>query len=286
MKVLVSPNPFRDKTFRHTRHVLSVLKQVGIETVLGLPFGIDRSFDLPKDLKFLDVRKEVASCDILICLGGDGTILHAAKTVVGYSVPILAINFGTMGFMAELEVSDIPLLTKLSTGDFTLESRMMLNIQVKSGGATVMTDTALNDAVITKGAVARVIQMSVDCDGAQAMSFAGDGLIVATPTGSTAYSMSAGGPIVEPSARNLIITPICAHTFQAKCMVMSPDRCLTVHIGKIGKRCAFLSVDGGRAFRVSDGDVVEVRQSELDIKLVRLKPMNYFGNIHTKFSSR
>ena len=136
---------------------------------------------------------------------------------------------------------------------------------------------------ITKGAVARVIQLEVFYDGVQAYSFAGDGVLICTPTGSTAYSMSAGGPIVEPSARNIIVTPICAHTVQARAFVTSKDREITVKVGKTGRKNAFLSSDGGRAVRLNLGDVIRVKRSKHETRLVRLKNTSFFEIINNKF---
>ena len=201
-------------------------------------------------------------------------------------MPILGVNIGTMGFMAELEASELPLLAKLATGDYRIEKRMMLRVTVHNDGKELFDETALNDAAITKGAVARVIQMSVACDGVEAINCSGDGLVVSTPTGSTAYSMSAGGPIVEPSAQNIIITPICPHAFLAKGIVTAPWRTISVQVSKLGRRNAFLSVDGGRAFRLSPGDVVTVRKSDQDTRLVRLKDTSFYEIMNNKLYVR
>ena len=145
---------------------------------------------------------------------------------------------------------------------------------------------ALNDAFVTKGAIARVVQVSVYCDNVEATSFSGDGVIISTPTGSTSYSMSAGGPIVEPSAKNLIISPICAHAMLAKTIVVSPERVISVKIGKIGRHNAYLSVDGGRAFRLNTGDVITTKLSQKVTKLVRLKQTSFFEILNKKFIDR
>ena len=223
---------------------------------------------------------------MLICFGGDGTILHASKIATAHNIPVLGVNIGTMGFIAELEAGELGLLKKLAAGDYTLETRSMIDVTLTSAGQTVLRETALNDAVITKGAIARVIQLTVCCDGVEATSFSGDGLIVCTPTGSTAYSMSAGGPIVEPSAKNLLITPICAHAMLAKSIVISPRRVISVKIGKIGRHNAFLSLDGGRAFRLNTGDVITANCSEKVTKLVRLKQTSFFEILNKKFIDR
>ena len=188
-----------------------------------------------------------------------------------------------MGFMAELESNELPLVLKLVTGDFTLDQRMMIHVAVKRNGRVIYEDNALNDAVVTKGAVARVIQMSISVDGQEAMEFDGDGIVLSTPTGTTAYSMSAGGPIVEPGAENIIVTPICAHSMSIRSLVLSRERNIVTRIGRIGKRSAFLSVDGGKAFRLSAEDEVVVTASGRKISLIRLKGTSFYGVLNHKF---
>ena len=163
---------------------------------------------------------------------------------------------------------------------------MMLSAELFRDGRCIYSDIALNDIAITKGAVARVIQLEVLCDGVRAYSFAGDGVLVCTPTGSTAYSMSAGGPIVEPSAQNIIVTPICAHTVQARAFVTAKERKISIKVGKTGRRNAFLSTDGGRAVRLNLGDVLHVKCSPHVTKLVRLKDTSFFEIINNKFFYR
>lgn len=216
-------------------------------------------------------------------MGGDGTILHSSKIATEHGLPILGVNIGTMGFIAELEASEMELLRKIPQGDYTVEPRTMLDVSVVSGKQTLFHETALNDAVITKGAIARVVQLSITCDGVEATSFSGDGVILCTPTGSTAYSMSAGGPIVEPSAKNFLITPICAHAMLAKSIVVAPDRVIAVRVGKVGRHNAFLSVDGGRAFRLNVGDEIVVKSSQKVTRLVRLKDISFFEILNKKF---
>ena len=254
MKIVVSPNPYRDKQFKNARQACSILRESGAEVALCLPFDVDKNFEIPSDLRFLDIQKEIKTADMLICFGGDGTILHASKIATEHSIPILGVNIGTMGFIAELEAGEIELLRKIPQGDYTVEERTMLDVCVTGGKQMLFHETALNDAVITKGAIARVVQLAIYCDGVEATAFSGDGVILCTPTGSTAYSMSAGGPIVEPSAKNFLITPICAHAMLAKSIVVAPSRVITVRVGKVGRHNAFLSVDGGRAFRLNVGD--------------------------------
>jgi NAD+ kinase len=155
-------------------------------------------------------------------------------------------------------------------------------VVVRRNGRVIYEDNALNDAVVTKGAVARVIQMTILCDNQEAMKFDGDGVTISTPTGSTAYSMSAGGPIVEPEAKNIIVTPICPHAMRIRSLVLSKERTVIVRIGRIGKRNAFLSVDGGKAFRLNAEDEVVVTTSARYIKLLHVKNNSFYGVLNRK----
>lgn len=284
-KVILTPNPYRDKNFQTVRTALEVLKNAGVETRLCLPFEVDRSYELPRDLRFSRLDRELPSADAVICFGGDGTILHIAKAATRQGIPILGVNIGTMGFMAELESSELSMLSKLASDDYSLDERMMLDVTVHRDRDIIYHDIALNDVTITKGAVARIVHLSVRCDGVQAMECGGDGIILATPTGSTAYSLSAGGPIVEPEAHNILITPICAHDVGSRCMVASEKRVITVGLTRNARRSAYLSADGGKALRLNMGDVATIRKSSLTTKLIRLKERSFYDVVNTKFKN-
>lgn len=264
---------------------MEILTQSGMEVKLCLPFEVDRTFDLPKDLRFSRLDRELPGASMVICFGGDGTILHMAKAATRHGVPILGVNIGTMGFMAELESTELSQLTRLAKGDYTIDNRMMLDVTVHRDRDIIFHDICLNDVVVTKGAVARIVHLAVNCDGVQAMECGGDGIIVATPTGSTAYSLSAGGPIVEPEAHSILITPICAHDVASRCIVASDRRVITVSLTKNARRNAFLSVDGGKALKMNLGDVATVRRSNLSTKLVRLKDRSFYDVVNMKFKN-
>lgn len=282
-KVILTSNPYRDNNFRTARAAMHILKEAGIDARLCLPFEVDKSFELPKDLRFSRLDREMSTSDLVICFGGDGTILHMAKAATRAGLPILGINIGTMGFMAELESSELELLKRLADDDYTVDERMMLDVTVTRDRDIIFHDICLNDAVITKGAVARTVYLNVECDGVQAMECSGDGMIIATPTGSTAYSLSAGGPIVEPDAQNILITPICAHDMVSRCIVASDRRVVKVGVVRNSRRNAFLSVDGGKAVRMNIGDVAIVKASHLRTKLVRLKDRSFYDVVNSKF---
>ena len=282
-RVILAPNPYRDKNFETLREALRVLNEAGIETRVCLPFEVDRSYELPKDIRFSRMDRELPGASMLICFGGDGTLLHMAKTATRHGLPVLGVNIGTMGFMAELESTELSELARIATDDYTIDNRMMLDVTVHRDRDIIFHDLCLNDVAITKGAVARIVHLEVKCDGVQAMECGGDGIIVATPTGSTAYNLSAGGPIVEPDAHSILVTPICAHDVVSRCMIASDKRTVSVAMTRNARRNAYLSVDGGRALRMNMGDVATIRKSELCAKLVRLKDRSFFDVVNMKF---
>ncbi len=281
--VILTPNPYRDKNFQTVRSAVQVLKNAGIQSKLCLPFEVDRSYELPKDLRFFRLDRELPNAEMVICFGGDGTILHMAKAATRRGIPILGVNIGTMGFMAELESTELDKLANLAKGDYTLDSRMMLDVTVQRDRDILFHDVCLNDVVITKGTVARIVHLQVKCDGALALESGGDGIIVSTPTGSTAYNFSAGGPIVEPEAKNMIITPICPHEMDSRCIIASDKRTITVEMVRNARRNAYLSVDGGKAFRLNMGDVAVIKRAQMETKLVRLKERSFYDVVSAKF---
>ncbi len=284
--VILTPNPYRDRNFQTVRAAMQILKDAGLRVSLCLPFDVDRSYELPKDLRFSRLERELNTADAVICFGGDGTILHTAKAATKRGIPILGVNIGTMGFLAELESSELNQLPKLATGDYRLDPRMMMDVTVQRDRDIIFHDICLNDVVVTKGAVARIVYLSVECDGVQALTCGGDGVIISTPSGSTAYNLSAGGPIVEPDARNMIITPICAHDICSRCIVTSDRRVLTVRMIQNARRNAFLSVDGGKAVRLNMGDVVTIRKSKYETKLLKLNDRSFYDVVNAKFQRK
>ena len=284
MKIVLSSNPYRDKGLRVALEARRVLEHAGAQTVMCLPFQPKKGdrLDLPRQLPLPLLDKELPTADMLICFGGDGTILHAARDATLHKVPILGINLGSVGFMAELERSELPLLAPLAHGMYSIEERMMLDVKVLRGDRLISQDIALNDAVISKGSMARVAEMEVLADRVKVTSITGDGVIIATPTGSTAYSMSAGGPIVEPTSKSIIVTPVCAHQLAVRAMVLAPERVVTVQLPRGNRKYLYLSVDGGKAVRLTGGDRVEIGSSQRATQLVRLADRSFYQIINQK----
>lgn len=283
MKVVLSPNPYRDRGLKAAQAAEKILRNVGVETVMCLPFQVEGSgVELPRHIRFKNTQEELKSADMLICFGGDGTILHAAKDANACHVPVLGVNLGSVGFMAELEQGELSMLSRLAAGKYAIEERMMLDVVVRREGKMVYSELALNDAAVTKGAVARVVDLEVYGDKVLISSFSADGVLISTPTGSTAYSMSAGGPIVEPTAENIIVTPICPHALSARSFVLGRGRTVSVKLGRMVRKTTYLSVDGGKAFRLNGGDVVEARESKSKTQLVRVTGRTFYEILNHK----
>ena len=281
--IVLTPNPYRDKNFQTVREAVRILKNAGLQPKVCLPFEVDRSYELPKDIRFCRLDRELPNADLIVCFGGDGTILHMAKSAARKGIPMLGVNIGTMGFMAELESTEMDQLARIATGDYSVDTRMMLDVTIQRDRDIIFHDICLNDVAITKGSIGRIVTLNVKCDGVTAMECGGDGVIISTPTGSTAYSLSAGGPIVEPDARNIIITPVCAHDMISRSMVMSDKRNVTVQMVHNARRNAFVSVDGGKAIRMNMGDTAIIKKSSLETKLIRLNGRSFYDVLNTKF---
>ena len=280
-RVILCPNPYRDSELKVCKQSRDMLESLGMQTSVCLPFqreGYGEELGIPMRL----LQQEIRSADLLIAFGGDGTILHLARTVALHSVPVLGVNLGSLGFMSELEVNELDRLRDLAEGRFTVESRMMLDASVLREGRQVYSNIALNDAVVSKGSVARVVRLDVATEEGRLTKITGDGGIVSTPTGSTGYSMAAGGPIVEPTARNLLLTPICPHSTRASSYVLSPDHTITIEAADANRKFVYLSVDGGKAFSLKNGDKVRVRQSKFTTKLVRLSKKSFCEILDSK----
>ena len=282
-RVILCPNPYRDKGLAAAKEADAILRRMGMETVFCLPFrpeGGDQQFGVVCK----PLQQELRGSDLIIAFGGDGTILHLARTAATRGIPVLGVNLGSLGFMSDLERSELHLLQNLAQGRFRREKRMMLDVSVLREGRTVYVSSALNDAVVSKGAMARVVRLQVMAGDDQLGVFSGDGIVVATPTGSTGYSLSAGGPIVEPTAQNFVISPICAHTVFSSSFVLSAAGSVSVSSAEQSRKQIYLSVDGGKAFALRPGDRVRVCRSRYETELLRLTDKSLYEILRTKMA--
>lgn len=225
--------------------------------------------------------------NILVVFGGDGTILRAARTAAPHGIPILGVNLGGLGFLAEVRDQKVePALARLLEGDYRLDERMMLRAEVQRRGRPAREFLALNDIVVTKSGYARLLRVSTLVNDEHLWTHSADGLIVATPTGSTAYSLSAGGPIVHPDVDVIVLTPICAHTLGARAVVVSGTDVIRVRLHDVGSSPSppVLTVDGQEGFPLEGEDEVRVERSPHRTRLIRLRPGGFYGLLRAKLS--
>lgn len=273
-KIILCPNPSRDKDMKTTCAAAKILRECGFRTVVCSPFR-DHKLEMFGNMDVRPLTPELRSSDLLITFGGDGTILHLAKLAALNRIPVLGINMGSLGFIAELEASELEKLRKLREWNFETEFRMMLDVTVTRDGKQVYNNLGLNDAVIREGPISHVIHLRIASDNHHLADISGDGVIIATPTGSTAYSLSAGGPVVEPVAQAMVVCPICTHNMRFSSYVLSPKHTLSIELERNGRKPVYLCVDESRAFPLKQDDRVLVRESKYVTKLVRLSEKSF-----------
>lgn len=236
------------------------------------------------EFRYLPLESVYTEANLLIVLGGDGTILEAARRAAVRGTPILGINLGRLGYMAELEPTELDLLGRLFTGEYELEERSMLRVELFAGAELRSFCYALNDAVISNGSVSRMIELELSEGGNPVTTYRADGLIIATPTGSTAYSMSAGGALVDPRVPCVCVTPICPHSFIARPMIFSDDAVLEVRNICAREKMLYLTVDGRMNFELYRNQVVRVTKANIKTKLIRLKSYSFYRKLRQKMN--
>ncbi len=244
---------------------------------------IFRALKHSSNFEYLSYDEIYEKAELALVLGGDGFILDAARRAAPMGVPILGINLGRVGYMTELETDELDLLDKYFEGEYRIDERAMLGVTViSSAGSKKFSSYALNDVVVANGSTARIVDLLLMEDGENISSYRADGLIVATPTGSTAYSLSAGGPIIDPKLSCFCVTPICPHSLGARPIVFPDTAKLQVKNICSREKVLHITVDGKATFDMFYGDVVEITKSELTTKLVRIKSGGFYSKIRAK----
>lgn len=239
-----------------------------------------------KEFTYLPMDEIYNIADILVVLGGDGTMLEAARRAAISNTPILGINLGRLGFMTELEIDEIRLIDKIFEGKYDIDERSMLAVNMYDAkGNKKLSSFALNDAVISSGAVARLVDLELFEGGIHINKYRGDGLIIATPTGSTAYSMSAGGSIVDPRLKCFCVTPICPHSLTARPLIFPDSASIEVKNICERERNLFLTIDGRTNYDLFRGEKVCITKSEKTTRLIKVKERGFYNIIHQKMTN-
>ncbi|MGN0501573.1 MAG: NAD(+)/NADH kinase [Ruminococcus sp.] len=237
-------------------------------------------------ISFTDTIEELFKvCDIAITVGGDGTIIHAAKYAASFDKPLIGVNVGRLGFAADIEIDGISELTRILNGDYSVEERILFDVEVIKNGVS-KNYLAVNDAVIARGQLSKIIDLQVTLDDEEIAKYRADGLLFSTPTGSTAYSLSAGGPIIAPQLDCILMTPVCPHSLFSRSVIFSGNSVLTVSVKIPSECCCVLTIDGEKNVDILAEDTVKIRKSDLKLKFVSINKRNFYRKLNEKLKER
>ncbi len=283
LNAVVVPNIKKDLNLEITRQIIDYLISKSVNVFLSDEY----SLCINKDVTFLDSEKLYLNADFVVTVGGDGTILSVAEKLSELNISVIGVNLGRMGFMAEIEPNEISLLDKILSKEFTLDKRMMLDVEVVRDGEVISSYRALNDIVVSNGRVSKMSELEMFCDNTYVSTFHSDGIIVSTPTGSTAYSLSAGGAIIDPTIKCLLFTPVCPHSFyNARPIVFSPSSVIQIKDVQQKDDNTYLTVDGRINEKLYCSDLVNVKASTYTLNLIKIKEKKFYDRVYQKISER
>ena len=283
MIIHIHSNMTRKYAYEVTCDVYKELLSLGAE--ITMPLELERHFaDL--QVKFMPEDTAVSLCDVIIAIGGDGTIIHAAHFAAEYDKPILGINAGRLGFLAGLEKQELHLLKNLFCENYTTDKRMMLEVSHLSDGKTKGVYYCLNDCIVARGASLRLCEIEAEYNKGKINTFLGDGLIIATPTGSTAYSLSAGGPVVDTAIESLILTPICTHSLFTRSMIFQSDSIIKLKVTNHDISLPVFTCDGNAGIEFEKNDALEIKKSTRATKLIKIKSDSFADIFSQKLIER
>ena len=286
LKIAILPNLSKKDADIYAQKLIKKVLSLGSKPMMlekqGKYFN-DNNIKIYKEMDEL-----ISDCDTVITIGGDGTIIHKAKYAAKFSKPILGLNLGRVGFVAELEKTEIDEIENLVEGKYEIENRAMLYVNVtnKIDSFDIKEFYALNDVVISKSAYSGVVDLNVFLNGNKMNRYIADGIILSTPTGSTAYSLSAGGPIIEPKLDCILLTPICQHSMLSRSVIFNRESKIDINTSLRRKDEVFLSVDGRDTTLINDNNTVSISLSDTKVKLIKLKKYNFYEVLDQKFSKR
>lgn len=283
MKIAIIVNLSKEKAISCTRDIIRLLCSNGAEVLMPPDC---RNYYKNEAVVICDSIEEMfAQSDIAVTVGGDGTIIHAAKYAARSATPLIGVNVGRLGFAANVETDEIESLLKLLSGDYSSESRMLLDVEVQkpSGSQHYL---AVNDAVVAHGQLSKIVDLHLWLDGEEIAKYRADGLLFSTPTGSTAYSLSAGGPILSPQMECMLMTPVCPHSLFSRSVLFEGNATLSVTVNIPPQCSCLLTVDGEQNINIEEEDRVIVRASELRLNLLSVRTYNFYRRLNEKLKER
>ncbi len=280
LKIALMPNSVKDIDLTLTKQICQYLVNRGVSVLADVVFSNSLS-----GCELVHFEEMLKRADMIIAVGGDGTIIHSAKHAALAGLPVLGVNLGRLGFIAEMEAHELSSLDRLISGEYAIENRMMLKVIVHQKNKE-STFFALNDAVVSKGAISKIIDISLKCNEKTVSSYRADGLIIATPTGSTAYSLSAGGPVVDPKLESIAVTPISPHSLVSRTVLFSQNSTIQAEVSVPQNGAAYLTIDGENNIELSNQDIVTVTKAEIYAKLIKIKDTAFYEVLYEKLMER
>lgn len=282
-RIALIPNLTKNGAYEESLKAIRLLKSFGGKILMTTDLSEKYS---DNDIAFFESHEVlIQKCDAVVTIGGDGTIIHAAKHAANFEKPLLGINMGRLGFVAELEPNELPMLERLFSGDYNVEKRQMLKVTLKSKSGS-KSFFALNDAVISRGSMTKIIDLDVWLKKSYICHYCADGLIVATPTGSSAYALSAGGPVIEPSMSCILMTPICSHSLFSRPVLFNPSSEILVNAASREDTDLTLTIDGETTIPITADDTVVITTAEIYAELIVLKDKTFYRVLSDKFTER
>lgn len=281
MKIAIIPNLTRSEAIPVTLDVCRELDSLDIEYFFESEMRDDF---VDTNAEFKSEDSMLSECDAVIAVGGDGSIIYAAHKAMRHDKPVLGINAGRLAFLAGLERHELHLLKNLKSGEYEVDKRIILRADIVDKGETVYSRHCINDAVIAREGKTQLIDLSVSCNGSEVNNYTGDGIIIATPTGSTAYSLSAGGPVIDPKIGCILLTPICTHSLFSRSIVFAKDS--RFEIKALRKSKTSLSCDGDNPVAIPDSATVKIRKSGLSANFIRIKTDTFMDVLNVKLEQR
>ena len=282
-RIALIPNLTKNGAYEESLKAIRLLKSFGGKILMTADLSEKYS---DNDIAFFESHEVlIQKCDAVVTIGGDGTIIHAAKHAANFEKPLLGINMGRLGFVAELEPNELPMLERLFSGDYNVEKRQMLKVTLKSKSGS-KSFFALNDAVISRGSMTKIIDLDVWLKKSYICHYRADGLIVSTPTGSSAYALSAGGPVIEPSMSCILMTPICSHSLFSRPVLFNPSSEILVNAASREDTDLTLTIDGETTIPITADDTVVITTAEIYAELIVLMDKTFYRVLSDKFTER
>lgn len=283
MKIAIIPNSDKERAIEYANRILELLSEY--KCTFSVPEEFKKSVSGNGVCYYPTHLETVDNSDLVIAIGGDGTIIHTAKYAAVLNKAILGVNCGRVGFVANLEPTELSLLSNLFSGNYTLDNRMMLEVTISCHGNEEKL-YALNDVTISRGSLSRMVELNVILDDELINSYRADGLIFSTPTGSTAYSLSAGGPVIEPHMKCILLTPICPHSLFSRSVLFSDDSEIKILPHDNCDEQIYVTVDGTHSFKIESNDNVTVKKSPISANFIKLNNKNFYRILNDKLNER